>query len=239
MFFEIAWNILIIILLGIGDMKNVCWLKDGQLLEPGNHLKISQLENGFTLTIHPCSPNDAGVYTCKIENDVEKITSSATLTVLDTNLAEMSQERKSVFSGADEVDMQPLGIKTIFKPKIQTATQAAVVEEQTLKPVDKKILKAIDTPNIQAIELAVILPHSISSSAEPCDGLAAPTLQAHSLMADSTPFEDTTTFDHLDDNQDSLEKKQEPKILAYPDKVMYQEGDSMYLGCVVEGINIC
>lgn len=214
-------------------MKNVSWLKDGQLLESGNRLKMSHFENEFILTVHTCSPSDAGVYTCKIEKDLEKITSSATLTVLDTNVAKMNHEEKS-FVAVSEVDKQPLGIRTIFKPTIQTA----VMEEQILKPVEKKILQAIDTPNILAIELAVILPDNAvcSSAADSYDGLAAPTLQAHSVVDDSKPLEDTSTFDHLDDIQDSLENKREPKILAYPDKIMYKEGDSMFLGCVVEGI---
>uniref|UniRef100_A0A3Q1HTV3 Immunoglobulin superfamily DCC subclass member 3 n=1 Tax=Anabas testudineus TaxID=64144 RepID=A0A3Q1HTV3_ANATE len=59
------------------------WLKNGQILEPGGHVKLRN--NNSTLTIYPISQDDEAIYQCIAENSAGSTQASARLTVLWTN----------------------------------------------------------------------------------------------------------------------------------------------------------
>uniref|UniRef100_A0A3Q4HN52 Immunoglobulin superfamily, DCC subclass, member 3 n=1 Tax=Neolamprologus brichardi TaxID=32507 RepID=A0A3Q4HN52_NEOBR len=56
------------------------WLKNGQILEPGGHVKLRN--NNSTLTIYGISQNDEAIYQCIAENSAGSTQASARLTVL-------------------------------------------------------------------------------------------------------------------------------------------------------------
>ncbi|KAJ8249207.1 hypothetical protein GJAV_G00232310 [Gymnothorax javanicus] len=58
----------------------ITWLKNGQILEPGGHVKLRN--NNSTLTISGISPEDEAIYQCIAENRAGSIQASARLTVL-------------------------------------------------------------------------------------------------------------------------------------------------------------
>ncbi|KAM9408422.1 immunoglobulin superfamily DCC subclass member 3 [Pholidichthys leucotaenia] len=58
------------------------WLKNGQILEPGGHIKLRN--NNSTLTIYDISQNDEAIYQCIAENSAGSTQASARLTVLQT-----------------------------------------------------------------------------------------------------------------------------------------------------------
>lgn len=56
------------------------WLKNGQILEPGGHVKLRN--NNSTLTIYGISQDDEAIYQCIAENSAGSTQASARLTVL-------------------------------------------------------------------------------------------------------------------------------------------------------------
>ncbi|XP_061614995.1 immunoglobulin superfamily DCC subclass member 3 isoform X2 [Phyllopteryx taeniolatus] len=56
------------------------WLKNGQILEPGGHVKLRS--NNSTLTIYSISQDDEAIYQCIAENSAGSTQASARLTVL-------------------------------------------------------------------------------------------------------------------------------------------------------------
>nr|XP_057933232.1 immunoglobulin superfamily DCC subclass member 3 isoform X2 [Doryrhamphus excisus] len=56
------------------------WLKNGQILEPGGHVKLRN--NNSTLTIYGISQDDEAIYQCIAENNAGSTQASARLTVL-------------------------------------------------------------------------------------------------------------------------------------------------------------
>ncbi|XP_042277932.1 immunoglobulin superfamily DCC subclass member 3 isoform X2 [Thunnus maccoyii] len=56
------------------------WLKNGQILEPGGHVKLRN--NNNTLTIYSISQDDEAIYQCIAENSAGSTQASARLTVL-------------------------------------------------------------------------------------------------------------------------------------------------------------
>ncbi|XP_034730231.1 immunoglobulin superfamily DCC subclass member 3 [Etheostoma cragini] len=56
------------------------WLKNGQILEPGGHVKLRN--NNSTLTIYGISEDDEAIYQCIAENSAGSTQASARLTVL-------------------------------------------------------------------------------------------------------------------------------------------------------------
>ncbi|XP_056870660.1 immunoglobulin superfamily DCC subclass member 3 [Takifugu flavidus] len=56
------------------------WLKNGQVLEPGGHVKLKN--NNSTLTIYGISQDDEAIYQCIAENSAGSTQASARLTVL-------------------------------------------------------------------------------------------------------------------------------------------------------------
>ncbi|XP_040895803.1 immunoglobulin superfamily DCC subclass member 3 [Toxotes jaculatrix] len=56
------------------------WLKNGQILEPGGHVKLRN--NNSTLTIYSISQDDEAIYQCIAENSAGSTQASARLTVL-------------------------------------------------------------------------------------------------------------------------------------------------------------
>ncbi|XP_014887235.1 immunoglobulin superfamily DCC subclass member 3 isoform X2 [Poecilia latipinna] len=56
------------------------WLKNGQVLEPGGHVKLRN--NNSTLTIYSISQEDEAIYQCIAENNAGSTQASARLTVL-------------------------------------------------------------------------------------------------------------------------------------------------------------
>ncbi|KAM9366485.1 LOW QUALITY PROTEIN: immunoglobulin superfamily DCC subclass member 3 [Symphorus nematophorus] len=56
------------------------WLKNGQILEPGGHVKLRN--NNSTLTIYRISQHDEAIYQCIAENSAGSTQASARLTVL-------------------------------------------------------------------------------------------------------------------------------------------------------------
>ncbi|RVE74454.1 hypothetical protein OJAV_G00022280 [Oryzias javanicus] len=56
------------------------WLKNGQVLEPGGHVRLRN--NNSTLTIHSISRDDEAIYQCIAENSAGSTQASARLTVL-------------------------------------------------------------------------------------------------------------------------------------------------------------
>ncbi|KAF7664415.1 hypothetical protein LDENG_00177880 [Lucifuga dentata] len=56
------------------------WLKNGQILEPGGHVKLRN--NNSTLTIYGISQDDEAIYQCIAENSAGSTQTSARLTVL-------------------------------------------------------------------------------------------------------------------------------------------------------------
>ncbi|XP_061078567.1 immunoglobulin superfamily DCC subclass member 3-like isoform X2 [Conger conger] len=61
-------------------VPQLTWLKNGQILEPGGHVKLRN--NNSTLTIYGISPEDEAIYQCIAENSAGSIQASARLTVL-------------------------------------------------------------------------------------------------------------------------------------------------------------
>ncbi|XP_033959300.1 immunoglobulin superfamily DCC subclass member 3 [Pseudochaenichthys georgianus] len=59
------------------------WLKNGQILEPGGHVKLRN--NNSTLTIYGVSQDDEAIYQCIAENSAGSTQASARLTVLGAN----------------------------------------------------------------------------------------------------------------------------------------------------------
>ncbi|XP_033972933.1 immunoglobulin superfamily DCC subclass member 3 [Trematomus bernacchii] len=59
------------------------WLKNGQILEPGGHVKLRN--NNSTLTIYGISQDDEAIYQCIAENSAGSTQASARLTVLRAN----------------------------------------------------------------------------------------------------------------------------------------------------------
>ncbi|XP_010773099.1 immunoglobulin superfamily DCC subclass member 3 [Notothenia coriiceps] len=59
------------------------WLKNGQILEPGGHVKLRN--NNSTLTIYGISQDDEAIYQCIAENSAGSTQASARLTVLGAN----------------------------------------------------------------------------------------------------------------------------------------------------------
>nr|XP_020465566.1 immunoglobulin superfamily DCC subclass member 3 [Monopterus albus] len=59
------------------------WLKNGQILEPGGHVKLRN--NNSTLTIYGISQDDEAIYQCIAENSAGSTQASARLTVLWAN----------------------------------------------------------------------------------------------------------------------------------------------------------
>ncbi|XP_019359520.1 PREDICTED: immunoglobulin superfamily DCC subclass member 3 [Gavialis gangeticus] len=58
----------------------ITWLKNGQILEPGDHVKLKN--NNSTLTIYGISQMDEAIYQCIAENSAGSTQASARLTVL-------------------------------------------------------------------------------------------------------------------------------------------------------------
>ncbi|XP_022523870.2 immunoglobulin superfamily DCC subclass member 3 [Astyanax mexicanus] len=58
----------------------ITWLKNGQILEPGGHVKLRN--NNSTLTIYSISQEDEAIYQCIAENSAGSSQASARLTVL-------------------------------------------------------------------------------------------------------------------------------------------------------------
>ncbi|KAK6294635.1 hypothetical protein J4Q44_G00354650 [Coregonus suidteri] len=64
-----------------GDpVPQLTWLKNGQILEPGGHVKLRN--NNTTLTIYGISQEDEAIYQCIAENSAGSTQASARLTVL-------------------------------------------------------------------------------------------------------------------------------------------------------------
>ncbi|KAK5874056.1 hypothetical protein PBY51_019037 [Eleginops maclovinus] len=64
-----------------GDPEpQLTWLKNGQILEPGGHVKLRN--NNSTLTIYGISQDDEAIYQCIAENSAGSTQASARLTVL-------------------------------------------------------------------------------------------------------------------------------------------------------------
>ncbi|KAL1007176.1 hypothetical protein UPYG_G00083040 [Umbra pygmaea] len=64
-----------------GDpVPQLTWLKNGQILEPGGHVKLRN--NNSTLTIYSISQEDEAIYQCIAENSAGSTQASARLTVL-------------------------------------------------------------------------------------------------------------------------------------------------------------
>ncbi|KAG7473433.1 hypothetical protein MATL_G00095810 [Megalops atlanticus] len=61
-------------------VPQLTWLKNGQILEPGGHVKLRN--NNSTLTIYGISPEDEAIYQCIAENRAGSTQASARLTVL-------------------------------------------------------------------------------------------------------------------------------------------------------------
>ncbi|XP_015198846.1 immunoglobulin superfamily DCC subclass member 3 isoform X1 [Lepisosteus oculatus] len=61
-------------------MPQLTWLKNGQILEPGGHVKLRN--NNSTLTIYGISQEDEAIYQCIAENSAGSTQASARLTVL-------------------------------------------------------------------------------------------------------------------------------------------------------------
>ncbi|XP_032106879.1 immunoglobulin superfamily DCC subclass member 3 isoform X3 [Sapajus apella] len=59
---------------------HVTWLKNGQVLEPGGHVRLKN--NNSTLTISGIGPEDEAIYQCVAENSAGSSQASARLTVL-------------------------------------------------------------------------------------------------------------------------------------------------------------
>ncbi|KAG7244353.1 hypothetical protein INR49_004053 [Caranx melampygus] len=59
------------------------WLKNGQILEPGGHVKLRN--NNSTLTIYDISQDDEAIYQCIAENSAGSTQASARLTVLQAD----------------------------------------------------------------------------------------------------------------------------------------------------------
>ncbi|XP_039983186.1 immunoglobulin superfamily DCC subclass member 3 [Xiphias gladius] len=59
---------------------HLTWLKNGQILEPGGHVKLRN--NNSTLTIYGISQDDEAIYQCIAENSAGSTQASARLTVL-------------------------------------------------------------------------------------------------------------------------------------------------------------
>ncbi|XP_008308322.2 immunoglobulin superfamily DCC subclass member 3 isoform X2 [Cynoglossus semilaevis] len=58
----------------------ITWLKNGQILEPGGHVRLRN--NNSTLTIYSISQDDEAIYQCIAENSAGSTQASARLTVL-------------------------------------------------------------------------------------------------------------------------------------------------------------
>uniref|UniRef100_A0A667XMZ0 Immunoglobulin superfamily DCC subclass member 3 n=1 Tax=Myripristis murdjan TaxID=586833 RepID=A0A667XMZ0_9TELE len=61
-------------------VPQLTWLKNGQILEPGGHVKLRN--NNSTLTIYGISQDDEAIYQCIAENSAGSTQASARLTVL-------------------------------------------------------------------------------------------------------------------------------------------------------------
>ncbi|KAL4642041.1 immunoglobulin superfamily DCC subclass member 3-like [Arapaima gigas] len=61
-------------------LPQLTWLKNGQILEPGGHVKLRN--NNSTLTIYGISQEDEAIYQCIAENSAGSSQASARLTVL-------------------------------------------------------------------------------------------------------------------------------------------------------------
>lgn len=84
----------------------VQWLKDGESLSNAN--RIQQLNNfGFvSLTLHPTYAEDAGVYTCQLNNSLGEAKSSAELTTILSEILQLDPLHQQSFQKIQEIEGQ-------------------------------------------------------------------------------------------------------------------------------------
>lgn len=92
----------------------VQWLKDGQPLP--NATRIQQINNfGFvSLTLHPTYSQDAGEYTCVLNNSVGKAQSSAMLTTVVGESLQLNVLHQQSLNEIQEIEGQEVNKITII-----------------------------------------------------------------------------------------------------------------------------
>uniref|UniRef100_A0A915DZ78 Ig-like domain-containing protein n=1 Tax=Ditylenchus dipsaci TaxID=166011 RepID=A0A915DZ78_9BILA len=95
----------------------VTWLKDGHSLANANRIQTVNHFGFASLTIHPTYPEDAGTYTCVLNNSTGEAQSSATLTTLATDSLLLDPMHAQALDQINYIEGQEIHIGPILKDR--------------------------------------------------------------------------------------------------------------------------
>ncbi|XP_064168912.1 immunoglobulin superfamily DCC subclass member 3-like isoform X3 [Anguilla rostrata] len=127
-------------------VPQLTWLKNGQILEPGGHVKLRN--NNSTLTIYGISPEDEAIYQCIAENSAGSIQASARLTVLWADGLPGSP-------GSVRADpLSPTAIQVSWKEPVQNTQDIigyVLHIRKTADPIEMEYQEAVSKSTLQQV----------------------------------------------------------------------------------------
>ncbi|CAF99689.1 unnamed protein product, partial [Tetraodon nigroviridis] len=122
------------------------WLKNGQVLEPGGHVKLRN--NNSTLTIYGISQDDEAIYQCIAENSAGSTQASARLTVL------WADGLPGVPTGVQAEALSPTTIQVSWKEPDQNTQEIigyVLHIRRTSDPVEEEYEEAVSKVTLQHV----------------------------------------------------------------------------------------
>ncbi|XP_061102954.1 immunoglobulin superfamily DCC subclass member 3 [Conger conger] len=122
------------------------WLKNGQILEPGGHVKLRN--NNSTLTIYGISQEDEAIYQCIAENSAGSTQASARLTVL------WADGLPGVPSSVRAGPLSPTAIRVSWKEPVQNTQDIigyVLHIRRTADPIEMEYQEAVSKSTLQQV----------------------------------------------------------------------------------------
>jgi titin len=122
----------------------VQWLKDDLPLQNANRIQFFQNFNVVSLSLHPTYPEDAGVYTCVLTNDLGEARSSAQLTTVSTETLQLDPLHEDSLQQINAIEGHEIHIGPILheRPEEFHSLEAPKI----VRPLASKIEVEENTP---------------------------------------------------------------------------------------------
>ncbi|KAG7468010.1 hypothetical protein MATL_G00138260 [Megalops atlanticus] len=127
-------------------VPQLTWLKNGQILEPGGHVKLRN--NNSTLTIYGISQEDEAIYQCIAENSAGSTQASARLTVL------WADGLPGVPGSVRAESLSPTAIQVSWKEPAQNTQDIigyVLHIRKTADPVEMEYQEAVSKSTLQQV----------------------------------------------------------------------------------------